>query len=349
MQAARRNGLRAARKNEIQAARSNGPRAGVAARRNGLRAARKNEWYRLRACINARHCKMRGHKRTDAMEKITIRTDTNHLLSDGYKFRKDRTLADGSKSFRCCTRNCCGRLKVGVHGDVISSSEHNHETEQVPNEIDKAVVEILRGYQPRISAAVPSTIVQDRYVSDTPENAKKMILIEPRMLNKYEESKTSSKLDDEMREILRSEIEDAAKGTLYSSTLSRYLKLDKSTIVTKSPAKYVEETTVSGTAVKQSDSATIDAGPRKRKSIVSRNFNGARNETDIADILDVDSIDDAKLKRISSLNSSGWWQLVKIMKDRRINSAKERNATAEYLHASSRVRAKRHRTRKPYR
>src|SRR6218665_413390 len=186
------------------------------------------------------------------MEKIKILKDTNHLLRDGYTFRKDRTLADGSKSFRCCMRNCCGRLKVDVTGDVLSSSEHNHETEHVRNEIDKAVVEIPRGYQPWISASVPSTVAQDRYVSDTPEQAKKMILIEPRMLNKYEESKTSSKLDGEMREILRSDIEDAAKANLYSNVLSRYLKLDKSTIVIKSTAKDVEEMKVSGTAVRES-------------------------------------------------------------------------------------------------
>ena len=73
-----------------------------------------------------------------------------------------------------------------------------------------------------------------------------------------------------MREILRSDIEDAAKDNLYSNILSRYLKLDKSTIVTKSTAKDVEETNVFGTAVKESDSATIDAGPRKRKSNASR-------------------------------------------------------------------------------
>src|SRR6218665_1205722 len=155
------------------------------------------------------------------------------------------------------------------------------------------------------------------------------------MPNKYEESKTSSKLDGEMREILRSDIEDAAKANLYSDILSRYIKLDKSRIVIKSTAKYVEEKTVSGTAVKESDSAMIDAGPRKRKSIASRDFTGPKNDTDIVDILDVDTIGDAKLNRISSLNSSGWWQLVKLMKDRRINSAKERNATAESLHASN--------------
>src|SRR6218665_1633171 len=280
------------------------------------------------------------------MEKIKIRTDTNHLLRNGYKFRKDRTLADGSKSFRCCTRNCCGRLKVGVTGDVVSSSEHNHEAEHVRNEIDKAVVEIPRGNQPWILVAVPSTVAQERYVSDTPEQAKKMILIEQRMLNRYEESKTSSKLDGEMREILRSEIENAAKANLYSNILSRYLKLDKSTVATKSTAKDVEETNVSGTAVKESDAATIDAGPRKRKSVASHDLTGAKNDTDIADIHDVASIDNAKLKRNSSLNSSDWWKLVKIMKDRRINSAKERNATAESLHASSRVRAKQRRARK---
>jgi len=50
------------------------------------------------------------------------------------------------------------------------------------------------------------------------------------MLTKYEESKTILKLDGEMREILRRDMDDASKAIiLYSDILSRYLKLDKPT------------------------------------------------------------------------------------------------------------------------
>src|SRR6218665_20825 len=100
---------------QVLAARGKRERGIQAARRNGLRATGKNERYRMRVSIKARNCKTPRHKRTGAMEKITIRTDTNHILRDGYKFRKDRTLADGSKSFRCCTRNSSGRFKLRLN------------------------------------------------------------------------------------------------------------------------------------------------------------------------------------------------------------------------------------------
>src|SRR6218665_1815143 len=118
-----------------------------------------------------------------------------------------------------------------------------------------------------------------------------MTLIEPRILTKYQESKTISKLGGEMRKILHRDIEDAAKAKLYSDILSKYLKLDKPTIKTKVTAKDVEKTTVYDITVKESDS-----GPRKRKSLASRDLTGMKNDTDIADIIDVGSM----LKRISA-------------------------------------------------
>lgn len=63
---------------------------------------------------------------------------------DEYTFRKFRKLADRRTSFRCSTRNC-DRLKVALTGDVVSSSEHNHEGEPVRNAIDKVVIEIPLG------------------------------------------------------------------------------------------------------------------------------------------------------------------------------------------------------------
>ena len=110
-------------------------------------------------------------------------------------------------------------------------------------------------------------------------------------------------------------------------------------------AKDVEKTSACDTSnktVKDSDSAAIDAGPKKRKSRAPRVLTRAKTYTNIPKTRDADSIDDAKLKRILALNSSGWRHLLKIMKDRRINSSKERNATIESLHASSRGRAKQH-------
>src|SRR6218665_3641996 len=68
------------------------------------------------------------------------------------------------------------------------------------------------------------------------EHTKKMILVEPRQLEKLKESmldKTLSKLDGEIYEILHTNMADDEKAKLYSNSLSRYLNLDKPSIVTK--------------------------------------------------------------------------------------------------------------------
>lgn len=61
------------------------------------------------------------------MEKTTSQKKKDHLLRDGYRFRKDKILKDGITMWRCITRACCGHLRVGVTDDVISSTEHNDE------------------------------------------------------------------------------------------------------------------------------------------------------------------------------------------------------------------------------
>jgi len=59
---------------------------------------------------------------------------------------------------------------------IVSSSGHDHEADPVRNEIDKVVTEIPRQAvqkpQPSILTVMPSTIAQDRYVSDRPELVK---------------------------------------------------------------------------------------------------------------------------------------------------------------------------------
>src|SRR6218665_1251639 len=80
------------------------------------------------------------------MENITTKNGTNHILHGGYRFRKDKNLTRGYTSWRCITRKCCGRLRVGVTGDVVvSSSEHNHKPDADQSEVKNVVDEI----QPR--------------------------------------------------------------------------------------------------------------------------------------------------------------------------------------------------------
>src|ERR1043165_6753604 len=68
------------------------------------------------------------------------------------------------------------------------------------------------------------------------EHTKKMVLVEPRQIEKWKETmvdKTLSKLDGEMYDILHRNIEDDNKAKLYSKSLSRYLNIDKPNVVTK--------------------------------------------------------------------------------------------------------------------
>src|ERR1043165_9904256 len=68
------------------------------------------------------------------------------------------------------------------------------------------------------------------------EHTKKMVLVEPRQIEKWKETmvdKTLSKLDGEMYDILHRNIEDDNKAKLYSNSLSRYLNIDKPNVVTK--------------------------------------------------------------------------------------------------------------------
>jgi len=80
------------------------------------------------------------------MEKILSKKKKVHLLRNGYRFRKDKVMKAGDTAWRCIRRMCCGRLRVGVTDDVISSTEHNHEPEVVQNETrkDELTVEQLR-------------------------------------------------------------------------------------------------------------------------------------------------------------------------------------------------------------
>src|SRR5688572_33486378 len=68
------------------------------------------------------------------------------------------------------------------------------------------------------------------------EHAKKMILVEPRQIEKLKETmldKTLSKLDSDIYEILHRDVADDEKAKLYSNSLSRYLNIDKPNVVTK--------------------------------------------------------------------------------------------------------------------
>src|SRR5688572_24328751 len=48
------------------------------------------------------------------MERTQSQRAKEHIMTDGYRYRKDRANADGSASWRCFKRDCKGRMKVTI-------------------------------------------------------------------------------------------------------------------------------------------------------------------------------------------------------------------------------------------
>lgn len=100
----------------------------------------------------------------EIMEKAPGQKEMNLLLYCGYKFRKDRILAGNNVAWRSLKRNCWGRLRVSVTGNVISVSKHNHESvsdqnESKKDEINHIVMETPCQLIPQISTARSSLVV----------------------------------------------------------------------------------------------------------------------------------------------------------------------------------------------
>lgn len=65
------------------------------------------------------------------------------LLLEGFRYRKARSNADGSTSWRCVEVSCSGRLKVAC-GDAKLITEHSHPADPSKNEAAKSVAEMRR-------------------------------------------------------------------------------------------------------------------------------------------------------------------------------------------------------------
>lgn len=94
-----------------------------------------------------------------------------HLLHEGFRFRCDRILTDGSESWRCIMKNCPGRMRASPQDEVFVVNEHNHSPNPGQNEVLKIVAEIRRraattNESPseiikRASAGLPSDVVKN--------------------------------------------------------------------------------------------------------------------------------------------------------------------------------------------
>src|SRR5688572_19801910 len=184
------------------------------------------------------------------------------------------------------------------------------------------------------------------------EHAKKMILVEPRQIEKLKETmldKTLSKLDGDIYEILHRHVADDEKAKLYSNSLSRYLNIDKPNVVTKfestvdsgakgstaaaaaaaSSAKVVDAVGVDGWKI--TESQVMESVPKKWKSQASRLLTHIKNnnpeitwsskgelvlnETAIPNTHAVDLVNDLMRKRTASTTPNGWKRLADALKE----------------------------------
>ena len=78
------------------------------------------------------------------MEMTESQKEKVHIINDGYRYRKDRVYTDGGVSWRCCKRDCRGRMKVTTEDARTIISEHNHAPHPEENEAKRIVAEIRR-------------------------------------------------------------------------------------------------------------------------------------------------------------------------------------------------------------
>lgn len=78
------------------------------------------------------------------MEKTKSEKDKEHIITDGFRYRKDRTNADGSTSWRCYKRDCKGRIKLTTADASTLLTEHSHAPDPEGNEVQRTVAEIRR-------------------------------------------------------------------------------------------------------------------------------------------------------------------------------------------------------------
>src|SRR6218665_1985261 len=168
------------------------------------------------------------------MENITTKNGTNHILHGGFRFRKDKNLTPGYTSWRCITRKCCGRLRVGVTGDVVvSSSKHNHKPDVDHSEVKNNVDEI-----------------QHRELENLRNEVKQIVAeIQHRDLEMLQQIIKSEHTTSGIVKHVDNSIADAnVKANLYSDGLRDDLDIDKSNIISnkdddddpKSSSRYCE-------------------------------------------------------------------------------------------------------------
>src|SRR6218665_284697 len=170
------------------------------------------------------------------MENITTKNGTNHILHGGYRFRKDKNLTPGYTSWRCITRKCCGRLRVGVTGDVVvSSSEHNQKPDVDQSEVKNVVDEIQPRELENLRNEVKNNVaeIQHRELENLRNEVKQVVAeIQHRDLEMLQQIIKSEHTTSGIVKHVDNSIADAdVKANLYSDGLRDDLDIDKSNII----------------------------------------------------------------------------------------------------------------------
>src|SRR6218665_3348060 len=199
------------------------------------------------------------------MENITTKNGTNHILHGGYRFRKDNNLTRGYISWRCITHKCCGRLRVGVTGDVVvPSSEHNHKPDTDQSEVKNVVDEI-----------------QHRELENL-QNEVKIVVdeIQHRELEKLQQIIKSEHTTSDIAKQVDNNIADAdVKANLYSDGLNSDLDIDKSNIVSNKDDDDPKSSTADTANESRTNVVQLDKELLRKKPLTPTHEFGSRSST----------------------------------------------------------------------
>lgn len=291
------------------------------------------------------------------MEKITIHKEVNHLLHDGYQFRKVWIMSDGTTCWRCVKRNCRSRLRVNEKDNVVSFSVHNHNPALEPCESKKTIAEMchIDVEKPqhiilKAAAAIPLSNGTECIASDRMGQVTKRVLSEPIHLDK-----------DIAGKVKAMQYSDGSCGSIVSKVSSNNSEKSSRPDTSNKTAESFESI----------ESMVLDCVPKKWKTQASRLLTYMKNNTNIrwnatgtlvlknkpvVKTHAVDLVNYMLRKRTSIPSPSGWKQLAEALKDTKIphklvtnaecwkyiNSLPERGDRITHLNTSKRLKNRLH-------
>ena len=259
------------------------------------------------------------------------------LLENASPTVRRQILKDCTKNFMCCICECAKGVLTGA---VPLTPSQKSKLDRHKNKLKRLVLKktlvsekqkLIQsgGFLSALIHPIAAFLQWARFlrIEIKMEPAKKLVLVEARQIEKWKETpleKVLSRLDGRTYEILHRDIADDEKAKLYSNSLSRYLNIDKPSVLAK-----FESNDKSENEAEDVEILVLETIPKKWKLQASRLLKHLKNNLDVScskgelvlkkstipKTHAVDLVNDLLCKRTTVPSPTGWKELANVLKE----------------------------------